>query len=78
MAFSLGIVLVIFGLRAGEDSRYDLELPELARGTALFTVLTVIAALAFLGSLRQRVWQRWPLLGLVLGVALVGMYYWPD
>lgn len=77
VAFGLAIVWLIFGLRQGEDSRYALELPELARATVLFSLVTVLSAYAFLGSLRSATWRRWPLLGLVIGLAGIGFYYWP-
>ncbi len=78
LAFSLGIVWMIFGLRQGEDSRYALELPELARATVLFSLVTVVSALSFVGSLRSSAWRRWPLLGLMIGLVGIGFYYWPD
>lgn len=77
IAFGLAIVWLIFGLRQGEDPRYALELPELARATVLFTLVTVVSAYAFLGSLRVTSWRHWPLLALVVGLAGIGSYYWP-
>ena len=77
IAFGLGIVWLIFALRQGEDSRFALELPELARATVLFSGVTVASAYAFLGSLRQATWRRWPMLALVIGLAGIGSYYWP-
>jgi hypothetical protein len=78
IAFGLGIVLLIFGLRQGQDSRYALELPELATATVLFSMVSVVSAMAFLGSLRGTHWRHWA--AIVLGVSLagVGFYYWPD
>ena len=77
IAFGLAIVWLIFGLRQGEDSRFASELPELARATVLFSGVTVVAAFAFLGSLRLSAWRLWPLLALVISLAGVGFYYWP-
>lgn len=77
IAFGLAIVWLIFGLRQGEDARYALELPELARATVLFSLVTVVSAVAFLGSVRATAWRRWPILGLILMLAGVGSYYWP-
>ncbi len=77
IAFGLAMVWVIFGLRQGEDSRYALELPELARASVLFSLVTIVSALSFVGSLRQSAWRRWPMLGLVLGLTGIGFYYWP-
>ncbi len=77
IAFGLAIVWLIFGLRQGEDSRFALELPELARATLLFSGVTVVSAFAFLGSLRVAEWRVWPLLALVVALAGIGFYYWP-
>ncbi len=78
IAFGLGIVLLVFGLRQGEDARYALELPELLRATLMFSVLTALSLPAFIGSLRGANWRRWPMLALVVGLVGVGFYYWPD
>ncbi len=78
VAVGLAIVLLVFGLRLGEDSRYALEIPELVRTTILFGLVSVVAAFAFVGSLRQAAWRFWAVLGLVLGLAGIGSYYWPD
>jgi len=78
IAFGLAVVLLIFGLRQGQDSRYALEIPELARGAALFSVASVVAALAFVGSLRRTPWRIWPIAALGLGLGAIGFYYWPD
>lgn len=77
IAFGLAIVWLIFGLRQAEDVRFALELPELARATVLFSAVTVVSALAFLGSLQAKSWRLWPLLALVVGLAGIGLYYWP-
>lgn len=77
IAFGLAIVWVIFGLRQGEDSRFASELPELARGAILFTMLSIVAAWAFIGSIRARPWRHWSLVALLLGLVVVGSYYWP-
>jgi Ca2+/Na+ antiporter len=77
IAFGLSIVWLIFGLRQGEDSRFALELPELARATVLFSLVTILSAFSFVGSLRASPWRRWPMLGRVLGLAGIGFYYWP-
>jgi Ca2+/Na+ antiporter len=78
IAFGLGIVLLIFGLRHAEDSRYALELPELATASILFSVVSVVSALAFLGSLRGTAWRHWAALALAAVLLVVGFYYWPD
>lgn len=77
LATGLAMVWIIFALRRGEDARYALEMPELARATALFALVTVLAALAFFGTLRGVPWRGWPLAGLVIGLGGIGFYYWP-
>ena len=77
VAFGLGIVWLIFDLRQGEDARFAAELPELARATVLFSIVTVVSALSFLGFLRAATWKWWATGGLVLGLAGIGFYYWP-
>ncbi len=78
IAFGLALVWLIFGLRQGEDSRFALELPEVIRATVLFSLVTVVAAYAFVGSLRVTAWRFWPLLALIAGLSGIGFYYWPD
>jgi Ca2+/Na+ antiporter len=77
IAFGLSIVFLIFALRQGQDSRYALELPELATATILFSLVSVVSALAFLGSLRGTAWRHWAALGLAAALTGVGSYYWP-
>lgn len=57
VAVSLATVLLVFGLRTGEDSRYVLEIPELWRAVVMFSLAAVVAGLAFLGSLRAAPWR---------------------
>ena len=78
IAFGLLAVLVIFVLLEGEEPRVAGEIPELARGAALFTGLTAVAAPAFVGSLRDRPWRYLPMGLLCLGIVGVGWYYWPS
>jgi hypothetical protein len=77
IAFSLAMVLVVFVLRRSEDARFAAEIPELLRAVAIFTAVTVVAAAAFAGSLRQAPWRGRALLLLGLGLLGAGGYYWP-
>jgi hypothetical protein len=77
VAVSLAIVLLVFALRSGEDSRYVLEIPELWRATLMFTLTAIVAGLAFLGSLRAAPWRLWPMAALSLALTGIGFYYWP-
>ena len=78
VAFSLAIVLLVFGLRNAEDSRYLLEIPELWRAVAMFSVTAVAAGLSFLGSLRVASWRWWPMAAMCIALTGIGFYYWPD
>lgn len=78
IAFGLAVVLLIFALRQGQDMRYALELPELARAAVMFAVVSVAAAFAFVGSLRRTAWRLWPMAAMWFSLAAIGFYYWPD
>ena len=78
IAFSLGTVLLIFFLRQGGEPRLANELPELVWSTAIFFVLSAVAAMAFVGSLRSAPWRRWPAVLLIGGIVALGWHYWPQ
>lgn len=78
IAFGLTVVLLIFGLRLGQDSRYALEIPELARAAAMFAVASAAAAFAFVGSLRRTPWRFWSMAAVWLCLGAIGFYYWPE
>jgi hypothetical protein len=77
VAVSLAIVLLVFGLRSDEDSRYVLEIPELLRAVLMFGLTAIFAGLAFFGSLRAAPWRRWPMAVLCMALTGIGFYYWP-
>lgn len=77
IAFSLAVVLLVFALRAGDHDRLALELPELVRATVLFTVLSVVAGLAFFGALSRTQWRGSAFAALAVGLTGVIFYYWP-
>lgn len=77
IAFSLAIVLLVFGMRSGEDSRYVVEIPELWRAVVMFGLTAVFAGFAFFGSLRAAPWRRWPMAILCAALTGIGFYYWP-
>lgn len=77
IAFSLGVVLLVFWILQDEHPRFGAEMPELARAAALFSTGTVLAAAAFVGTLRRRIW-RYPLLTMLwVMLGLTAWYYWP-
>jgi hypothetical protein len=77
LAFGLAVVLLVFWLLRDDHPRFAAELPELTRGFAMFFVLAVTSAAAFVGTLRRRAWRFAPLGVLWGGLGLVGWYYWP-
>lgn len=77
IAFGLAVVLGIFWLLRTDYPRLASELPELLRAAGLFSLVTVFAAAAFLGSLRRANWRHLASLLLGLSLLLVGWYYWP-
>ena len=77
IAFSLAVVLLVFWVLQNDHPRFRAEMPELARGAALFCATAAIAAAAFLGTVRRQIW-RYPVLGtLWAALALTAWYYWP-
>ncbi len=77
IAFSLGGVLLVFWILRDESPRFDAEMPELLRGTAIFFGLAAIAAIGFLGTLKQKQWRHICLMFLWIGLIGTGWYYWP-
>ena len=78
IAFSLAVVMLIFAVIGSDHPQIRSESGSLAASLALFTALTVVAALSFAARLR---WHRWQLAGQLLmwaGVLCTGWYYWPD
>jgi len=78
IAFSLCGVLLVFWILQDESPRFDAELPELLRATAIFFSLAVIAAIGFIGTLKKKRWRHVCLTFLWLGLIGTGWYYWPS
>ena len=77
IAFGLAVVWLVFFILSGEHPRLEAELPELARSSGIFFVLSVLSAAGFLGNLKSARWRWPPLLLLWPALALTGWYYWP-
>lgn len=77
IAFCTAIVCGVFWFLSGDEPRIAGELARLFEITWIFAVLTTLAALSFLGSLRNRGWRYAPLAALWAGLALMANYYWP-
>lgn len=78
IAFSLGGVLFVFWFLREESLRFDAEMPELLRSTAIFFVLAAIAAVSFVGTLKNSAWRHISLALLWFGLIGTGWYYWPE
>lgn len=78
ISFSLfGVAVVMLVLR-GDHPRLDGELGPVLASFAVFSVLTVLAALSFYAEITRRVWRRPCQLMLGLGLAVLAGYYWPS
>jgi len=77
IAFSLGGVLFVFWFLQDESPRFDAEMPELLRSTAIFFALAAIAATGFVGTLQNKRWRYGCLAVLWVGLVGAGRYYWP-
>jgi hypothetical protein len=74
--FGLGATLVIFLVLSGESPRFRAELPLLARYLALFSGLTALAAVSFIGQAMERPWRRWAQLAMWCAIAAMAALYW--
>lgn len=77
ITFGLCSTLIIFLVLSGETPRFREELPLLARYAAIFVGLTALAAVSFIGQVRNRPWRRWAqvaMWGTLGGLAL--LYAW--
>jgi len=78
IAFSLTIATLIFWFLQDEDPRYIAEMPELIRGTLIFSTLAFVAATGFIGTIRGRPWRYLALMLLWAGLLTTAYYYWPE
>lgn len=77
IAVVLGMILVIYLMIASDHPRVLEEYSGLVQALALFSVLTAVSAVAFLGLQRRSGW-RWVAQGAMwLAFAGIGFFYWP-
>lgn len=74
--FGLGATLVVFLVLSGEVPRFRAELPLLAVYLVLFSGLTTLAAVSFIGQARERPWRRWAQLAMWGALAALATLYW--
>jgi hypothetical protein len=57
--FSLVATLVVFGFLLDDHPQFRSEMPMLAVYTLAFLVMTVLAAVSFIGLVKDRPWWHW-------------------
>ncbi len=77
ITFCTCIVWFVFWYLGDEAPRLASEVDGLIIIVEIFLVLTVLAALSFLGSLKRAQWRYFSLTGMWVGLLLTGYYYWP-
>jgi len=77
ITFGLLGVALVFTWLLPDYPRLEGELPALWQSLGMFVALTGAAALSFYGQLRAKVWRRAAIGVLLLGIAVVGWFYWP-
>ena len=76
--FSLVGVAVIFLVLGPRYPRVEAEADSLLVSLAFFAALTVFAALSFYGVLKERRWRAAAIAPMLVTLALIGWYYWPE
>ena len=76
--FSLVGVGIIYLVLGPKYPRIEAEADSLLVSLAFFATLTAFAALSFYGVLKQRPWRGAALAPMVVTLALIGWYYWPE
>lgn len=74
--FGLGATLVVFLVLSGEYPQFRAELPLLGLYLALFSGLTALAAVSFIGQARERPWRRRAQLAMWAALAALAALYW--
>jgi len=74
--FGLGATLVVFLVLSGEFPQFRAELPRLALYFGLFTALTALAAVSFIGQARERAWRRGAQLAMWAALVALAALYW--
>ena len=77
ITFSLGAVLIVFGVLAGRHPDLSRELPKLTLSLLAFGVLTAASAGSFLGQVRGRSWRPWAHVATLAVLSAIVLIYWP-
>lgn len=74
--FGLAATLVVFLVLSGEFPRFRAELPMLALYLLLFSGLTALAAISFIGQARERPWRRRAQFAMWGALCALALLYW--
>jgi hypothetical protein len=77
ISFSLGAVLIVFGVLAGRHPDLSREFPKLLLSLLVFASLTAASAGSFLGQVKGRPWRRWAHLITLAVLSAIVLIYWP-
>ncbi len=77
ITFSLGAVLVVLSILAGQHPEQSRELPRLLLSLVAFALLTAASAGSFLGQAKVRPWRGWAHAATLACLAIIIFLYWP-
>jgi hypothetical protein len=77
ITFSLGTVLIVFGVLAGRHPDQARELPKLLLSLVAFAALTAASAGSFLGQVKGRSWRPWAHAATLAALGVIVFMYWP-
>jgi hypothetical protein len=77
ITFSLGAVLIVFGVLAGRHPDLSRELPSLVASLGAFAGLTAASAGSFLGQVKVRAWRPWAHAATLAVLGAIVLMYWP-
>lgn len=78
ITFALLGVAIVFGLLRTDHPELSGELPRLLVNLGMFSALTAIAVASFYGQIRERGWRRVAVAVLLLALAGVAWFHWPQ
>jgi hypothetical protein len=73
--FSLLATLIVFAVLLDDNPQFRAEMPVLALYTAASVGLTGVAAISFIGEVRDRTWRRWSQAAMWATVAALTLAY---
>ena len=77
ITFSMGAVLIVFGVLAGRHPDLSRELPKLVLSLLAFGALTAASAGSFLGQVKGRSWRPWAHVATLAVLSAIVLTYWP-